>query len=113
MTSARSPRSPSPAAQVRRWLAQHLPAAEVVPANSNAAAAIEVGDGRADAAVTTALAAQRYGLAELAAGVVDEPNAATRFVLAGLPARRPHAPAPTAPRWCCGSRTPPARWSRR
>ncbi len=76
-------------AQVRRWLKQHLPAAEVVPATSNASAAIEVRDGRADAAVTTSLAARRHGLAELAAGVVDEPNAATRFVLAGLPARPP------------------------
>ena len=80
---------PVAAAQVRRWLAQNLPAATVVPANSNASAAVDVRDGRADAAVTTSLAARRYGLAELAAGVVDEPNAATRFVLAGLPARPP------------------------
>jgi prephenate dehydratase len=80
---------PVAAAQVRRWLAQNLPAATVVPANSNASAAVDVRDGKADAAVTTSLAARRYGLAELAAGVVDEPNAATRFVLAGLPARPP------------------------
>jgi prephenate dehydratase len=39
--------------------------------------------------VTTSLAAQHYGLTELAAGVVDEPNARTRFVLAGQPARPP------------------------
>lgn len=75
--------------QVRRWLSEHLPAAAVVPANSNAAAAVDVVEGRADAAVSTALAAERYGLAELAAGVVDEPNARTRFVLAGRPARPP------------------------
>lgn len=80
---------PVAAAQVRRWLAQNLPAATVVPANSNASAAVDVRDGKADAAVTTSLAARRYGLAELAAGVVDEPNAATRFVLAGLPACPP------------------------
>ncbi len=80
---------PVAAAQVRRWLQEHLPGAGVVPANSNASAAIDVRDGRADAAVTTSLAARRYGLVELAAGVVDEPNAATRFVLAGLPARPP------------------------
>lgn len=83
---------PVAAAQVRRWLAEHLPAATVVPANSNASAAVDVADGRADAAVTTSLAARHYGLAELAVGVVDEPNAATRFVLAGQPAR---PPAPT------------------
>ncbi|MBV9512870.1 MAG: prephenate dehydratase [Mycobacteriaceae bacterium] len=80
---------PVAAAQVRRWLAQHLPAAAVVPANSNASAAVDVAAGRADAAVSTPLAAQRYGLTELAGGVVDEPNARTRFVLAGLPARPP------------------------
>jgi len=75
--------------QVRHWLADHLPKAQVVPANSNAAAAQDVADGRADAGVSTALAAERYGLAALAAGVVDEPNARTRFVLAGRPASPP------------------------
>lgn len=80
---------PVAAAQVRHWLAEHLPEATVMPANSNASAAVDVSEGRADAAVTTTLAARHYGLAELAVGVVDEPNAATRFVLAGLPARPP------------------------
>ncbi len=63
--------------------------AEIVPANSNAAAAEDVADGRADAGVSTALAAQRYGLAALAADVVDEPNARTRFVLVGPPGPPP------------------------
>src|SRR5215216_2352895 len=54
---------PVAAAQVRDWLADHLPKAQVVPANSNAAAAQDVADGRADAGVSTALAAERYGLA--------------------------------------------------
>jgi prephenate dehydratase len=80
---------PVAAAQVRDWLADHLPKAQVVPANSNAAAAQDVADGRADAGVSTALAAERYGLAALATGVVDEPNARTRFVLAGQPAPPP------------------------
>jgi prephenate dehydratase len=80
---------PVAAAQVRRWLAEHLPKAQVVPANSNAAAAHDVCDGRADAAVSTALAAQRYGLTALATDVVDEPNACTRFVLAGPPGPPP------------------------
>jgi len=80
---------PVAAAQVRRWLNEHLPAAALVSANSNAFAAVDVAHGKADAAVTTSLAARRYALAELATGVVDEPNAATRFVLAGLPARPP------------------------
>lgn len=80
---------PVAAAQVKRWLTAHLPAAELVPANSNAAAAADVADGKADAAVTTALAVQRYGLQALAEGVVDEPNARTRFVLVGCPGPPP------------------------
>lgn len=80
---------PVAAAQVKRWLSRNLPDARVVPANSNAAAAADVAAGRADAAVTTALAAQRYGLDPLAADVVDEPNARTRFVLVGCPGPPP------------------------
>ena len=76
---------PVAAAQVRRWLADNLPGAEVLATNSNASAARDVADGRCDAGVSTALAATRYGLAALAEGVVDEPNARTRFVLVGLP----------------------------
>jgi prephenate dehydratase len=76
-------------AQVKRWLAEHLPGARPVPASSNAAAAHDVAAGRADAAVTTALAAQHLGLEALADGVVDEPNARTRFVLVGPPAPPP------------------------
>ena len=81
-------------AQVAKWVAKNYPDAEFQAANSNAAAAVDVAEGRADAAVTTALAAQRHGLDVLAAGVVDEPNARTRFVLAGPvgpPPRRTHA----------------------
>ena len=80
---------PVAAAQVRRWLSTHLPGAQIVPASSNAAAAGDVAEGRADAGVSTALAAQRYGLATLADGVVDEPNARTRFVLVGCPGPPP------------------------
>ncbi|OBH15723.1 prephenate dehydratase [Mycolicibacter terrae] len=80
---------PVAGAQVRRWLAEHLPQAHIVPANSNAAAAQQVCDGEADAAVSTALAAQQRGLPTLADGVIDEPNARTRFVLVGTPAPPP------------------------
>lgn len=80
---------PVAAAQVKRWLAENLPKAELVAANSNAAAAKDVAAGQADAAVSTALAAQRYGLDSLAADVVDEPNARTRFVLVGCPGPPP------------------------
>lgn len=80
---------PVAAAQVRRWLAEHLAGAEIVPAYSNGAAAGDVAEGRADAGVSTALAAERYDLATLADGVVDEPNARTRFVLVGCPGPPP------------------------
>ncbi len=80
---------PVAAAQVRHWLAEHLPNARLVPANSNAAAAQDVAAGNADAGVSTALAAERYRLATLAADVVDEPNARTRFVLVGRPGPPP------------------------
>ena len=80
---------PVAAAQVRQWLAAELPQAELVPTNSNASAARDVADGRCDAGVSTALAARRYELPTLADGVVDEPNARTRFVLVGRPGRPP------------------------
>ncbi|MBX9642332.1 MAG: prephenate dehydratase [Mycobacteriaceae bacterium] len=80
---------PVAAAQVRRWLATHLPGAEVRPAYSNADAARQVADGHVDAAVTAPLAVSHWGLTTLADGVVDEPNARTRFVLAGLPGPPP------------------------
>jgi prephenate dehydratase len=70
---------PVASAQVRNWLAANLPTAQLVPANSNAAAATDVAEGRADAGVSTALASD----------VVDEPNARTRFVLVGTPAVPP------------------------
>jgi prephenate dehydratase len=81
---------PVAAAQVRRWLHEQLPQSHVVPANSNAAAAQDVAKGLADAGVSTSLAAARWGLDTLADGVVDVPNARTRFVLAGSPGRPPH-----------------------
>jgi prephenate dehydratase len=80
---------PVAGAQVRNWLAANLPNARLVPANSNAAAADDVSAGRADAGVSTALAAKRYGLPALASDVVDEPNARTRFVLVGPPGPPP------------------------
>lgn len=80
---------PVAAAQVRRWLSSNLPDAELLPANSNAAAAQQVTDGRADAGVSTALAAATRELTTLAEGVVDEPNARTRFVLVGSPGPPP------------------------
>ena len=80
---------PVAAAQVRRWLAAHLPDAELRPANSNADAAQQVADGHVDAAVSSPLAGAQRGLSTLADGVVDEDNARTRFVLVGPPGPPP------------------------
>jgi prephenate dehydratase len=76
-------------AQVAKWAANNLAQARFQAADSNAAAAVDVAEGRADAAVTTKLAAKRYGLEVLAEGVVDESNARTRFVLVGPPDEPP------------------------
>lgn len=80
---------PVAVAQVRRWLDAQLPGVELRPAYSNADAARQVAEGQADAAVTSPLAAAHWGLGVIADGVVDEPNARTRFVLIGLPGPPP------------------------
>jgi prephenate dehydratase len=80
---------PVAAAQVRQWLAVHLAGAALRPAYSNADAARQVAEGQVDAAVCSPLAATRWGLMVLADGVVDEPNARTRFVLVGPPGPPP------------------------
>ncbi|MGF2950757.1 prephenate dehydratase [Mycobacterium sp. THU-M116] len=80
---------PVAAAQVRRWLDANVPGAELRPAYSNADAARQAADGLVDAAVTSPLAAAHWGLGVLADGVVDEPNARTRFVLCGPPGPPP------------------------
>ncbi|MEU0545559.1 prephenate dehydratase [Nocardia sp. NPDC005978] len=80
---------PVAAAQVRIWLAHRLPAAELYTSASNAAAAEDVAAGHADAAVSTALAGERLGLATLAAGVADHDQAVTRFVLVAPPQPAP------------------------
>ncbi|PJE96510.1 prephenate dehydratase [Streptomyces carminius] len=74
-------------AQVRRWLAKHLPDAQWESAASNADGARLVQEGRYDAAFAGEFAAARYGLAPLVTGIHDAPNAQTRFVLVGRPGR--------------------------
>ncbi|ASO17787.1 prephenate dehydratase [Actinoalloteichus hoggarensis] len=80
---------PHAAAQVREWLARELPDAVVVSATSTAAAAVEVLAGRADAAVTAPLAAERYALDVLASDVADVRDAVTSFRLLRSPGRVP------------------------
>jgi prephenate dehydratase len=70
-------------AQVREWLRANLPDASVLPALSTSAAAAGLVDQACpyDAAVAQGLAAEIYGLQELAIDIGDQADAHTRFVL--------------------------------
>jgi prephenate dehydratase len=86
---------PHATAQCRRYLAEHLPDAEIVPTNSTAEAARILGEARVSntAALAPRLAAELYGLEVLAAAVEDHPDNQTRFVslaLSGIPAPTGH-----------------------
>ncbi|MEW5864167.1 MAG: prephenate dehydratase [Pseudomonadota bacterium] len=70
-------------AQCQKWLARHLPQAERIPVASNAEGARLAAKERAACAIGPALAAERYGLKVLAAGIEDEPNNRTRFLVLG------------------------------
>jgi prephenate dehydratase len=82
---------PHAAAQTRRWLALHLPDAEVVHTTSTAFAAFMLTqpDAEWDAAVSAPVAADHYRLATLATGIGDNPGALTRFVLVSRPGPPP------------------------
>jgi prephenate dehydratase len=76
---------PVAAAQVRETLEARYPGAQVVTSASNSAAAKDVAEGQADAAITTPLSVRLYNLHVLATGVADSDEANTRFVLVGRP----------------------------
>ena len=84
---------PHAQAQCRRWLAEHLPAADYVPGLSTAAAAAGLASAAPpagyDAALCAVIAAEQYGLDVLAEDVADNPDAVTRFVLVSRPAPPP------------------------
>ena len=84
---------PHAQAQVRRWLDEHYPHAQVIPAMSTASAAQALTDPEApiDAAVAQRLAADIYGLEVLADNIQDTDDATTRFVLVRLPGEIPDA----------------------
>ena len=85
---------PHAQAQCRRWLATHLPTAEVVLESSTAhAAALVAAPGSSyDASISAPIAASTYRLAILATGIADHERAVTRFVLVSRPGP---PPAPT------------------
>ncbi|MFB7472546.1 prephenate dehydratase [Kitasatospora sp. NPDC056184] len=74
-------------AQVRKWLAAHLPDAHWESAASNADGARLVAEGRYDGAFAGEFAAPIYGLDPLVRDIVDAQSATTRFVLVGRPGR--------------------------
>ncbi|WP_238420775.1 prephenate dehydratase [Gordonia sp. 'Campus'] len=76
---------PVASAQVRQRVGELFPNARFVTSGSNAAAAQDVAAGKADAAVTTGLAARLSELVVLADGVTDARDATTRFLLVGRP----------------------------
>ncbi len=82
---------PHAEAQCRRWLATHLPDAEVVleASTAHAAAMVAVPDSPYDAAISAPIAAQTYRLATLATAIADRAGAVTRFVLVSRPGTPP------------------------
>jgi len=72
---------PQGLAQCRRWLAEHLPNAEQVASLSTTAAAREAASSAKLAAISSPLAAELNGLRVLVAGIQDNAENATRFVV--------------------------------
>jgi prephenate dehydratase len=76
---------PHAEAQCRTYVATNYPHAEVVATNSTAAAAEALNRGEFDAAIASAVAADRYGLEIVAENIGDNTEAVTRFVLVSKP----------------------------
>lgn len=74
---------PQGLAQCRRWLAEHLPNAEQVASLSTTAAARAAASDPKLAAISSPLAAELNGLRVLVAGIQDNAENATRFVVIG------------------------------
>jgi prephenate dehydratase len=71
-------------AQCRRWLEEHVPHHQHMPATSNVSAALNVAEGRhGDAAIAPAGFATHAEVDTLDTLVGDNPSAVTRFVLIG------------------------------
>lgn len=84
---------PHAAAQTRLWISRHLPDAVVETGPSTAGAAVLVADptSRHDAAICARIAGEMNGLDILVDGIVDNPDAVTRFVVVTPPAPAPPA----------------------
>ena len=74
---------PQTRAQCREWLSAHLGELEWVEVTSNAEAARRAAEDAESAAVAGAAAAELYELTVLVAGIEDDPENTTRFVVIG------------------------------
>ncbi|MGH8672928.1 MAG: prephenate dehydratase, partial [Burkholderiales bacterium] len=74
---------PQSLGQCAGWLGRNLPAAERVPASSNAEAARLASREEGAAAIAGEAAAERWNLAFLARAIEDEPSNTTRFLVLG------------------------------
>jgi chorismate mutase/prephenate dehydratase len=74
---------PQALAQCRGWLQEHMPAAERVPASSNAEGARRARDEDGTAAIAATAAAEVYGLNMLMPEIEDRPDNTTRFLVVG------------------------------
>ena len=80
---------PQSLGQCQAWLAHNLPRAEHVALASNAEAARRASHEPDACAVGPEIAAERYGLSILAAGIEDDPRNRTRFLVLGAQDTRP------------------------
>lgn len=80
---------PQALAQCRRYLAEHFPKAEQIPAASTTAAAALAKKRRGTAAVGSRLAAALYDLQIVARAIQDNPANVTRFMVLGMPTSTP------------------------
>jgi chorismate mutase/prephenate dehydratase len=74
---------PQTLAQCRGWVQNHLPHVEIIETSSNARSAELASTGRNTAAITGALAAEKYGVPILEHDIQDNANNATRFFVLG------------------------------
>jgi chorismate mutase / prephenate dehydratase len=70
-------------AQCRIWLEKNLPGAKLVSCASTTEAAIAVAGKKADAAIGSSLAAEKYKLHIVARSIEDSPHNITRFLVIG------------------------------
>lgn len=80
---------PQPFGQCRRWLSEHLSAAECVETASTARAAELASQEEGSAAIAGTMAGEVFGLPVLAASIQDSPGNLTRFFVVGKQETQP------------------------